>query len=78
MITEVRSDYYCDDERCTYIDVWVANKEEGFSVARVFDHPRIRVECQPGKENYFADPLVQEEIVLVLEEYFEEKFGLAR
>ena len=71
-ITEVRSDYYCDDEHCYYIDVWENNEEEGKSVAKVFDNP-LRITCQPGREHLFADPVVQEEIVMVVKEIIEEQ-----
>ena len=67
MITEVRSDYYCDEERCTYIDVWENNEEEGKSVAKVYSDP-LKVVCQPHRERLFADPIVQEEILLVIKE----------
>lgn len=64
-ITEVRSDYYCNSEGCTYIDVWENDEEEGKSVAHVYSSP-LRVECVKGQEMLFADPLVQEEILEVV------------
>ena len=73
MIQEVRSDYYCDDEGCTYIDVWDDSvvdewgEPDGFSVAKVFSNP-LRVVCQPNKEKFFAEPIVQEEILNVVKE----------
>lgn len=64
-ITEVRSDYYCNSEGCTYIDVWENDEDEGKSVAHVYSSP-LRVECVKGQEMLFADPLVQEEILEVV------------
>jgi hypothetical protein len=64
-ITEIRSDYYCNSEGCTYIDVWENDEEEGKSVAHVYSSP-LRVECVKGQEMLFADPLVQEEILEVV------------
>lgn len=75
MITEVRSDYYCESEGCTYIDIWIDDQDEGMSVAKVYDQPYVKVRCQPGKEMLFADPIVQEEIISVLEKYFEESLA---
>lgn len=68
-ITEVRSDYYNTEERCYYIDAWVDDNDEGFSVAKVYDNP-LKIECQPGREDYFSDPIVQGEIVSVIKEIF--------
>ena len=56
-ITEVRSDYYNAEEKCYYIDAWV------------YDNP-LRIECVDGREDYFSDPIVQEEIVSVINEIF--------
>ena len=64
-ITEIRSDYYCKSEGCTYIDVWENDEDEGKSVAHVYSSP-LRVECVKGQEMLFADPLVQEEILEVV------------
>ena len=69
MITEVYSGYYDDDEHCYYIDAWVDDIEEGFSVAKVYDNP-LRIECIEGQDNFFSDPMVQEEIVLVIKSIF--------
>ena len=69
MITEVYSGYYDDDEHCYYIDVWVDDIEEGFSVAKVYDNP-LQIECIEGQDDFFSDPMVQEEIVLVIKSIF--------
>lgn len=66
-ISEVRSDYYCTAERCYYIDAWVGNDDDGFSVARVYDSP-LAIECLDGKEDFFSDPIVQREIVSVIKD----------
>lgn len=68
-ITEVRSDYYDAEEKCYYIDAWVDDNDDGFSVARVYDNP-LWIECVDGREDYFSDPIVQEEIVSVINEIF--------
>ena len=64
-ITEVRSNYYCVEEHCYYIDVWVDYNDDGFSVAKVYDDP-LEVSCIPGKEMYFAQAIVQDEIVSLI------------
>lgn len=66
-ITEVRSDYYNEQEKCHYIDVWLEGEEEGFSVAKIYENP-LKIVCQEGREKYFASPEVQEEIAKVVED----------
>lgn len=71
-ITEVRSDYYDTEERCYYIDAWVDDNDNGFSVAKVYDSP-LSVECIEGKEIYFSDNIVQREIVALIKDILKEE-----
>ena len=61
---EIRSDYYDEEEKATYIDAWktLNGEEEGIVVAKVFDNRKIEY----TKEAYKNDELINEEIQEVL------------
>lgn len=66
-IDEVRSDYYCDEEKCTYIDAWYHGNEEGFSVAKVYNDGRIEWTDKGEAERLYENKRVIEEIARVKE-----------
>ena len=66
-IDEVRSDYYCEEEKCTYIDAWYHGNEEGFSVAKVYNDGRIEWTDKGEVEMLYENKRVIEEIARVKE-----------
>jgi hypothetical protein len=68
--TEIRNDFYDEEENCWCIDAWKTpdDNEEGSVIAKVYDNGEVVYLDEDAKVDYLAQEVIQETLEMVEKE----------
>lgn len=69
--SEIRNDYFDEDERCTYIDAWTTpnDNEEGVVIAKVYEDGVVEYIDDRARKDRYAQEVIKETVSELLNKY---------